>query len=138
MSLLARATKFIQDREKNVVQEKENFSEEELEVLREEALRQGVRSSPNDNLRKIEWPLALKAARLLLLQCGKFPDFDTLDAVAALLLYLSSPAEKGEKVEKPEVHYGLTRAEARVLLTRACLGQRIRLTDCGQIETVDD
>jgi hypothetical protein len=138
MSLLARARKFIEDREKEFTQEKEDWNEEELQVLREEALRRGILSSPNEKLNKIEWPSALKAARLLLLQCGKSPDSDTLDAVAALLLYLSDPAEKGEKGEKPEVHYGLTHAEARVLLTRVCLGQRICLTDCGQIGAVDD
>ncbi len=129
MSLLARAKAFARERD--------NCDEQKLEVLRVEVVRFGTFSSPAEKLEKIEWPWALKAARLLLLQCGKFPDSDTLDAVAALLLYLSGPAEKVEKVEKPEVHYGLTRAEARALLTRVCLGRCIRLADDGRIEMVD-
>ncbi len=129
MSLLAKAKSFIQERD--------NFDEKKLEILRIEVVRYGTFSSPAEKLEKIEWPCALQAARLTLLQCGKRLDSDTLDAVAALLLYLSGPAEKVEKVEKPEIHYGLTRAEARDLLIRVCLGRRIRLADDGRIEMVD-
>ncbi len=129
MSLLARAKAFTQERH--------NYNEQKLEVLRVEVVRYGTFNSPAEKLEKLEWPWALKAARLSLLQCGKFPDSDTLDAVAALLLYLSVPAEKVEKVEKPEIHYGLTRAGARDLLIRVCLGRRVRLTDDGRIEIVD-
>jgi len=75
------------------------------------------------------------------MQCGKYPDSATLDATAALLLFLSDPEEKGGKGGKvgPDLlHYGLTRAEASALLTRVCLGQRVRLTDEGRIEAVGE
>jgi len=126
MSLLTLAREFIQER----------AVEERAGVRREkETFRSTV-----EKLEKVEWLRSLEAAYLLLLQCGKHPDSDILDAVAALLLFLSDPEEKVEKLEKvggkPPTHYGLTRAEAQALLIRVCLGQRIRLGDDGLIKEV--
>lgn len=126
MSLLARALEFIQER---AVEAREGVRREKKALF-----------STAEKVEKIEWPRSLEAAHLLLLQCGKTPHSDLLDAVAALLLFLSDPLEKVEKVEKvgvnPPIHYGLTRAEAQALLIRVCLGQRIRLGDDGRIEEV--
>jgi len=129
VSFLARAKEFIQQR-----------SENGGEVVRARVVREKeIFSVPSEKLEKVEWTRALEAAYLHLLQCGKQPDSELLDAVAALLLFLSDPTENTEnteKVEKPTVHYGLTRAGAEALLIRVCLGQRIRLGDDGLIEEV--
>jgi hypothetical protein len=131
VSLLARARKFIE--------EKEAWREgaRELEDLREKAERLGVRPSPFEKLQAIDWPCALEAAALGFLRCGRIPDSDSLDAAAALVLYLADASEKQEKGEKPEIRYGLTEDEARAFLARIFLGRPARLTEVGQIETVD-
>jgi len=131
MDLLARARKIIEE------QRGEGLKSVKKEVDREKRslIDKGAKVD------KVEWPCASEAARLLLMQCGKSPDSATLDATAALLLFLSDPEEKGGKggkVGPPPLHYGLTREQAGALLTRVCLGQRVRLTDDGQIETVGE
>jgi len=126
MSLLTRALEFIEER---AVEEREG----DREVKR-------ALSTTAEKVEKIEWPRSLEAAYLLLLQCGISPYSELIDAVAALLLFLSGPLDKVEKVEKvggnPPIHYGLTRARTQALLIRVCLGQRIRLGEDGLIEEV--
>jgi hypothetical protein len=131
VSLLARARKFIE--------EKEAWREGagELEDLREEAEGLGVRLSPFEKLQTIDWSCALEAAALGFLRCGRIPDSDSLDAAAALVLYLADVSEKQEKGEKPEIRYRLTGDAARALLARIYLGQPARLTEVGRIEMAD-
>lgn len=131
MSLLARARKFSQ--------EKEDWREESrtLDDLREAADTLGVRLSPNQQLETIDWPWAVKAAVLSFIRCGRITDLDSIQAAAALLLCIAEASEKEEKGEKSEIRYGFTVEQARALLLRIYRGQLARLTDCGQIETVD-
>jgi hypothetical protein len=130
VSLLARARKFNQEREAWRTETKS------LENLRDAADRLGVGLVPIEQLETIDWPWAIKAAALSFLRCRRAPDSESLDAAAALLLQIVDASEKQEKGEKPEIRYGLTHGEARALLLRIYRGQRVRLTDCGQIETV--
>ncbi len=131
MNLLGRARKFIEDQRSEEPKSVENELDREKRPL----------VTRGEKVEKVEWPWALEAASLLFLQCDKYPNSDTIDAVAALLLFLSDPVEKGGKggkVGENLLHYGLTRAEAQAVLTRVCLGQRIRLTDTGLIETIGE
>jgi hypothetical protein len=131
MSLLSRARKFIQ--------EKEDWREEVrvFDKLRVVADTFGVGLSPIEQLETIDWPLAVKAAVLSFIRCGRITDSDSVQAAAALLLCLAEAPEKGEKGEKPKIRYGLTVEEARALLIRVYRGQRVRLNDGGEIEMID-
>jgi hypothetical protein len=98
----------------------------------------GVGLSPFEQLEIKDWSWAKKAAVLSFLRCGRVVDPASLDVAAALLLHVADASEKQEKGEKSEMRHGLTHDEARALLLRIYRGQLARLTDCGQIETVDD
>ena len=131
MSLLERARRFIEEKEAW------RGLEGKVEDLREKADRLGVLPSPIEDLEEVDWPCAMVAVFFGFLRCGHVPDLDSLNAGAALALYLADTAEKQDKGEKPDLRCGLSQEEARALLARLFCGQRARLTESGRIELVD-